>query len=142
VVTDPTLRLAALRGVPLFRGLGRKTLMELNRRARAGHFEPGAELITEGEHGETLFVLVRGRVAVHRGGEVVGELGASDYFGEMSLIDGGPRAATIVALEDTDVLQIKADDFDALMRLPEVAREILRGLITLIRDPLAKLPDE
>ena len=116
-------RLAALRDVPLFRGLGRKTLLELNRRARETHYRTGETLITEGEPGETLFVIVRGRVTVHREGELVGELGASDYFGEMSLIDGAPRAATIIARDETVVLQIRADDFNALMRLPEVARD-------------------
>ena len=136
------LMLAALRGVPLFRGLGRTTLLELNQRARAANYEAGATLITEGEPGETLFVLVRGGVAVYRAGELVGELGSSDYFGEMSLIDGAPRSATIVATEDTDVLRIGAEDFSALMRLPEVAREVLRGLIMLIRDPQAKLHND
>ncbi len=142
MATDPAVRIAALREVPLFRGLRKKTLLELDLRAEEAHFPAGVTLITEGEHGDSLYVLLSGRVAVYRGGALMGELTACDYFGEMSLIDGDPRSATIVALDATSVLMIQAGDFDALLRLPEVAREILRGLTALIRNPQTKLPGE
>ena len=141
MVIDQVVRLGALREVPLFAGLSKRTLFELNRRAEAAHFPAGMTLITEGEHGESLYVLLSGRVAVHRGGVLVGELTAPDYFGELSLIDGESRGATIVALDATEALMIQAADFEALLRLPEVAREVLSGLTALIRDPLANLRD-
>jgi len=131
-----------LRSVPLFRGLGKRTLLELDRRAETARFTAGATLITQGEPGQSLYTLLSGRVSVVRDGALVGELTAGDYFGELSLIDGEPRSATITAADTTTVLMIQAADFHALMKLPDVANEVLRGLTALIRNPLAKFPEE
>jgi len=139
MANDPRVRIAALRNVPLLGRLSRKTLLELNRRAEEADFPVGVTLITEGDHGASLYVLLSGRVAVHQRGALVGELTAFDYFGELSLIDDEPRSATITTLEATAALMIQAADFDALLKLPEVARAVLSGLTALIRDLQAEL---
>jgi CRP-like cAMP-binding protein len=142
VATDPAASLANLRKVPLFRGLSRETLLELNRRSEESRVEAGTTIITEGEPGEAMYVLLTGRAAVYRDGTQVAELVPGDYFGEMALIDHEPRCATIVALEATSLLMIHAADFDALLRLPAVAHEVLRGLAALVRSPWAVPPGE
>ena len=80
------------------------------------------------------------RVAVHHqhrpivGAELVGNLAEGDYFGEISVIDGGPRTATVVADEEVTLLELAAADFDSILSVPYTARVVMRNLAHLIRE--------
>jgi CRP-like cAMP-binding protein len=71
----------------------------------------GEEIVTEGREGSTFFVLLSGRVSVKAKEREVATLGAGQSFGEMSLLTGEPRSATVSALEDTVLLELGRDVF-------------------------------
>jgi CRP-like cAMP-binding protein len=99
-----------LRVQPLFKCLTDDQLDALLPRGRLGHFGRGETLIQQGETGDSMFILVEGQanVVVDRNGMQahVASLGAGDCFGEMSLLTGEPRSATVVAHTDCEVVEI------------------------------------
>jgi small-conductance mechanosensitive channel/CRP-like cAMP-binding protein len=105
----------ALGAVDLFQSLSEAECAALAARMRPVLFGRGEHVIRQGEPGDSLFVVTRGRVEVRvatSGQEaVVGTLGAGSFFGEMSLLTGAPRTATVTALEDTEVFPVRREDF-------------------------------
>jgi len=73
--------------------------------------EPGTTIISEGDVGQFLFILVRGQVSVRRGGQELAQLSPGSWFGEMSLVDDQRTSATVTALETCGMLTISLDDF-------------------------------
>jgi CRP/FNR family transcriptional regulator, cyclic AMP receptor protein len=101
-------------------------------------FQPGEVIIAENEMGETAYIIEKGRVAVikERDGEAIrlGEVGAGETFGEMSMIDDKPRSATVTAVEETVVREIHRDTFfESLQKDPEIAVSILKVLFERLR---------
>lgn len=92
--------LELLRRVPLFNGLDDKHLKRLGESFTDRPFTAGQELVTEGSGGVGFFVIESGQARVSVEGEHRAELGPGDYFGEIALIDGGPRTATVIAASD------------------------------------------
>jgi CRP-like cAMP-binding protein len=74
-------------------------------------FGSGEEVITEGRAGTTFYVVVRGRLSVRVGAKEIATFQRGDAFGEMSLLTGEPRSATIVALEDCVLLEVGREVF-------------------------------
>jgi CRP/FNR family transcriptional regulator, cyclic AMP receptor protein len=121
--------LETLRSVPMFRGLSESHLGEVLRSAHGVDFEPGASMTRQGEPGSGVFVLGEGRASVLVDGAEVTTLGPGSYFGEMAVIDGGPRTATIVAQTQVVALEITPDAFLRLLdREPVIAASIGREL--------------
>src|SRR5207248_1550843 len=89
--------LARLAEVPMFQACSKRDLTIIGRRAEPLTFEPGQVLVREGTRGREVFVLVDGKATVTRGGVDVAELGPGDYFGELAVLDPGPRDATVAA---------------------------------------------
>ncbi len=110
-------------------------------------FSAGETVFKQDEDGAAAYLIVDGEVEVFRGkgGREVGlaTLGRGDIFGEMSLIDGKPRAATARAVGDVEVLVVKPDDMDGrLMRLAEtdsVMRRLIDVFVQRLRGQLARL---
>lgn len=75
------------------------------------HFGAGEEIVTEGREGSTFFVVMAGRVSVRSKGREVATLARGQSFGEMSLLTGEPRAASVIAHEDTVLLELGRDVF-------------------------------
>ena len=138
--THQAARLTALRGVGLFGRLNTRTIHELNHRAREHPFAVGSVLVQQGEPGDSLCIVLAGRADVRLQGKTIDTIGPGEYFGEMSLVDGEPRSATIVATEDGTLLCIAAADFDSLLDLPYVAREVIRSLSARVRELHGKMP--
>jgi hypothetical protein len=117
---------AALMATPLFEEFSTEELLEVIRGLRLRHFTPGEILVTEGEPGGSLFVLTLGAVRAYvknaRGQHVfVRALGEGDFFGEISLLKGTPRTATITAAERCELLEIERSNFDSIsQRHPHV----------------------
>lgn len=124
-----------LAAVPLFAGLSRRHLRRVARLAEPAEYAAGAVVARAGARGSTFHVVVAGRAeAVTPGGDAK-TLDPGDCFGELSLLDGGPRAATVTALADLTTLRIGRADFLRLMREePGVATGVLRGLVALVRE--------
>jgi len=89
-----------LRRVPLFQGLDDKQLKRIADSFTERTFKAGQELVTEGSGGVGFFVIETGEARVTVDGNPRRELGPGDYFGEIALIDGGVRTATITATSD------------------------------------------
>ena len=113
--------LPALRKLVIFHGLGDAGLAKLAEGIRISREEPGTVICREGEPGDTLFLILKGRVGVEKtasGGTAFGitELSDGDSFGEMCLIDVQPRSATIRTLEETS---LAAFPYAAFLKLSE-----------------------
>jgi CRP-like cAMP-binding protein len=128
-------KLDLLHGVPLFAGLDRRHLERLGMLTEEVDVPAGKVLIRQGEHGDDLMIIVSGTVGVDRNGARVNQLGPGDLFGEIALIAGGPRTATITAEAPARLLVVNRRDFHALMEeFPEVAVQVLLTLAQRIRD--------
>lgn len=103
VKTDPT---ESLRRVPLFAGLDRKELELLARLAKEHRYEPGATIVRSGASGHGLYIIKEGNVAVVRDGQRVASMGPGQFFGEISVLDGGPRTAEVRAETNTVCLTL------------------------------------
>ena len=125
----------ALANVPLFKSLNQRSLSRLEKFVRERHFAPGDTVFAEGEEGVGFFLITKGRVEATRAGTKLSELGAGDFFGEMALLDGHRRSATVKALEPTDTLALMRADFIAeLKQSPDIAIEMLEVLSRRVRD--------
>jgi CRP-like cAMP-binding protein len=88
----------------------------------------------QGEVGTGFFLVAAGSVRVVRDGQTIARIGAGDFFGELSVLDGRPRVAQVIADEPTTCLALATWDFEAVVReQPEVALAILRGLAGRLR---------
>lgn len=118
----------------LFRDLKPKELEHLERVARPRHFEPGATVVQQGKSGLALFVILSGRLRVTQrvdGGREreLRTMGPGEAVGELTLLTGQPRSATVTAVEPTDCLALHRLDFLAELRAhPEVALRLLETL--------------
>jgi CRP-like cAMP-binding protein len=129
-----TATAADLRRVPLFQGMTDRAIDAIADLARDETFDAGTRLVTEGEEGDAFFLLVEGAVEVRQAGSVIGSLRGGDFFGEVSLLDGRPRTATVTALEPVRALRVGRDDFLQLMdRYSAVRLGILVGLADRLR---------
>ena len=128
-----------LRNVPIFSDLKDSDLNIISDKMISRTYEKGQMILLEESQGETFFIIVSGAVKVTRlsddGREVIlAILGESDFFGEMSLLDGEGRSANIVANEDAEVLTLSRRDFlDCLETYPKIAIALLEELAIRLR---------
>lgn len=122
---------------------GRPGLPRLGRRRFLVEVPLGGLLFREGEPGEAMYHLLKGRVAIRKGGRELARIEAGGFFGEMSFLLGAPRSAEAVALEPCECLLIHGQNLDALMReYPETIREMLVELARRLRDTSAQVLSE
>ena len=128
-----------LRNVPIFTDLTDSDLTKIASKMVPRVYEKGQMILLEESMGETFFIITQGAVKVTRlsadGREVIlAILGESDFFGEMSLLDGEGRSANIVANEDAKVLTLSRNDFlDCLESYPKIAIALLEELAIRLR---------
>jgi CRP/FNR family cyclic AMP-dependent transcriptional regulator len=124
----------ALRGVPLFSGMTDRALDAISELVSPRAFVADDDLVREGEPGESFLIIRAGSAVVLKDDRQIGELGPGDFLGEISLIDGGPRTATVRATAPIDALVIGRDDFATLLDgHPAVRLELLMALTARIR---------
>ena len=111
----PTRGLEALAQVPLFSHLSRGELRRLLAMTEEYEYPEGAVMTAEGDPGEAFFVLLEGQASVIRRGKRVAQLWPGDFFGEISLLDGGPRTATVKAVTPVRSLLLLGKEFRALV---------------------------
>ena len=127
-------RTALLGGCPLFSGVGPADLAAIGARAVEVEFPSDHVIARQGEIGTGLFVIIDGEVRVVRDGEEIARLGAGDFFGEMSVIDGLPRVAGVVTTTPARCLALASWEFERLvMDHPTIGLAILRGLSARLR---------
>jgi CRP/FNR family transcriptional regulator, cyclic AMP receptor protein len=124
-----------LKGVPLFAGLSRSELRSLAKEAREERFPEGTDIVTEGQEGGPFFCITEGRAGVYVGGKKVKDLLTGSFFGEMALLEGSKRSATIRAESNVRALAITSWNF--LATLEEnwgITKKILITLSKRIRE--------
>lgn len=127
--------LALLGRIPLFASLPRRHLRRLAEHADVVSFREREEIVREGQPGGTFYVIVRGEAKVRRGGRTVGTLGPGEFFGEISLLDGGPRTADVVAATPVSAIRVFKKAFDRLVTTePGVAARILAVVARRLRE--------
>jgi len=120
--------------VPLFAGLSKRHLRGLAAIAREQRFDEGEAIAREGKPGDDFYVIVSGQAKVLRGKRGLGRLTPGDFFGEIALLDEGPRSASVVAETPITVLTINRKPFQtALQREPSVVLKMLEELAGRLR---------
>jgi serine/threonine protein phosphatase PrpC len=136
-VAEAQSRMEALKKIPLFRHLTYKEQTAVLSLASTRTFASGREIVTEGQPGEELFVVIRGRVSIEKAGVEIAELRTGGHFGEMGLIDNAPRSATVRAIEPTRVMVIARTDLMNLMRRESIlAVKLLWSFVQVLSDRL------
>jgi CRP-like cAMP-binding protein len=125
----------ALSRVPLFSGLDKRDLKQLAACMTERAFSEGTPVMTERESAIGFFVITEGSATVSTGGEIKQQLREGDYFGEMALIEGTTRIATVTAKSDLRCLVMTAWNFRPFVRdHPDVAWALLETLVRRIRE--------
>ena len=132
-------KLSLLQSVPIFSDLSPSDLNKIAERMIQRTYTKGQMILLEDDLGQTFFVIGGGSVKITRlsddGREVIlAMLGESDFFGEMSLLDGAGRSANVVALEASEVLTLARNDFlEILQEYPKISISLLEELTQRIR---------
>lgn len=125
---------STLKSLSLFASCSRKHLRRVAELAVEQEREPGEILTRQGEKGATAYIIVSGEAEVVRDGRLLARLGPADVVGEMCLLDGGPRAATVTITANTRLLALPAEDFQTLLaELPELSLQLLGVLAGRLR---------
>ncbi len=124
-----------MRKVPLFEGMSASDLETVADRASETSFDDGETLTREGEPGDTFYIVTDGRLDVSQRGTVVAQLGPGDFLGEISLVDGRPRTATVTAVGPVQALVIRRADFLEMIEWDSAVR---LGILIALTDRIRK----
>lgn len=123
-----------LKKVPIFSSLSQRHLNLIAKHADEVTLEAETVLARQGAQGLEFLVIVEGRARVEKGGKTIARLAAGDFFGEMSLIDGKPRTATVIAETPIILLVIHTRSFSHLLdTVPGLQRKVLVTLCERLR---------
>jgi CRP-like cAMP-binding protein len=121
--------------VPLFAALSRRHLKKLAEHADLVSFRARETIVKTGQPGGTFYVILEGEAKVTRGAKSIGRLEPGDFFGEISLLDGGPRTATVTAETPVRTIRVFKRSFDKVVaEEPTVAAKILGVVARRLRD--------
>jgi len=135
----------ALAAVPLFSRLTRKDLGRIGRTVVERKYKTGETIVKEGEQAVAFFMIAKGKVEVISGAGtkksvLVATMGRGEFFGEMALLDGVPRNATVKAVTDAECLVLSRWDFVAELRTnPHIAVAMLPILSKRLREATDRL---
>jgi CRP/FNR family transcriptional regulator, cyclic AMP receptor protein len=122
--------------IPLFAGVPARHVRKIAGLGRIARFDAKEPIVSAGDPGEVFYLILSGRATVRRGrGRAKTEIGPGAYFGEMALLDGAPRSATIVAETETVCLMLARQRFTKVLKdEPTVAFALLRTLAARVRE--------
>ena len=132
-MVDEAQVLAALERVPLFAGLGKRHLRKIAGASTVAHVAAGQHIVREGFSAEAFYIVLEGE-AVVTGTPAISRLGAGDFCGELGLLDGSPRSASVIAETEVVAVRLPRKEFlDLVDHRPEIARALLADLATRVR---------
>jgi len=132
IMLNDALRICEfLKGVEVFKALTPNELTHVAERMAKRHYLPGDVVIREGDIGHELFLISEGAVKVERTGHEVARLGPGEFFGELALLSGKPRNATVVAADALETYVLGEDDFRAAIDASASFRDQLRRVYFL-----------
>jgi CRP-like cAMP-binding protein len=127
-------RTELLAAAPLFAAVDADGLERIADRTVEVVFADGHVIARQGEVGTGFFMIASGATRVVRDGQTIATLGAGDFFGELSVLDGQPRIAAVIADGETTCLALASWDLEAVINeQPSVALALLRGLAGRLR---------
>lgn len=128
-------KLEHLANVRMFSSLNRKELSLVAKAADVVSVKAGSEVVQEGSPGHEFFLILDGEAVVKRGKRKIATLGPGNYFGEMALLDRGPRSATIVADSDLKLVVLGQREFMGLLdQVPALSHKLLVAMATRLRE--------
>lgn len=134
MTVTPDAKVDLLRGVDLFADVEPQHLEQIARVCVEVEFEPGAQIVREGDVGTGFFVIVSGRVSIHRNGAEIARLGRGEFFGELAVLDRRPRVAQVVADEPTRCVALPSWELERiLLSEPALTLALLRHLAARLR---------
>ncbi len=132
--------ISVLKKVEIFHRLPDAVIADLAGKMTPRSHRSGDSIIQKGEKGNSMYVIVSGKVKIHDGDMVVAELEAGNFFGEFSLLDEEPRSMSVSAIADTEVGIIRQDDFYQVLNLhADITRDIIRTLVNRLRRQNGKI---
>jgi CRP/FNR family transcriptional regulator, cyclic AMP receptor protein len=131
---DQAQKVDQLRSVPLFKDFSDEELGHVAQVTKRVEFPEGRTVASQGQLGVGFHQIVQGAADVIQDGKTIGHLKPGDYFGEISLIDGGTRSATVTTTAPTTTLSIAAWDFSRLIEHShDMTKKLLIGLCHMLR---------
>ena len=125
--------------VRLFRACSKKELQTIGRASDEVHVTSGKTLVEEGRTGHEFFLILDGKASVRKNNRKTAELGPGQYFGEMALLDRGPRSASVVAETPMTLLLLGQREFSGVLdEVPSMARKLMASLAGRVRELDAK----
>jgi CRP/FNR family transcriptional regulator, cyclic AMP receptor protein len=123
-----------LAAVPLFEGLSKRQLKQVAKLATLVEHPAGATIVKQGGPGESFMAVISGQAKVQVNGKTVGHVLPGDHFGEISLLDGSARTASVVSQTPITLLRIQHENFlRALVEDSPLALALMMGLARMIR---------
>lgn len=130
----------ALADIPLFSSLSSKERQELARHVDEVPIKSGAVLTKQGAPGDAFYLIVEGKADVIKNGTKIARLGPGDAVGEMALLDGEPRSATVMMTTDGNVLTMPRREFKAVLHdIPGISSKMLVTLSLRLREANSRL---
>jgi CRP-like cAMP-binding protein len=134
---DP--KLEHLAQVQLFSSLNKRELRLIGKAADIVDLKGGTEIVREGAIGHEFYLVLSGEATVRRNGRKVATLGPGRYFGELALLDRGPRSATVVANTDMQLVVISQREFMSVLdKVPTVSEKLLSSMAARLREADAR----
>jgi len=133
-----------LKSVPIFHTLGKESIDFIIQRLKFKTFGPNETVCKIGDPGDEMYIIINGEVKIcvydEQGNEtVVATLKAGEYFGEMALLTGEPRSASVITTKDSEMFALHKNDFDVILeRFPSISISIGKIMSQRLRETLAK----
>jgi serine/threonine protein phosphatase PrpC len=138
-----TRKIEVLKQMPLFRHLTYKEIIRVLNVTEVREYAPGQEMIKEGTPGEEMFIILRGKIRLHKNGAFITHLGAGAHVGEMALVDRGPRSVSAAADERSRVLILRRREFYQIIRKdPSLSVKLLWSFVQVLADRLRKTTED
>ncbi len=133
-----------LKSVPIFHTLGKESIDFIIQRLKFKTFGPDETVCKIGDPGDEMYIIINGKVKIciydEQGNEkVVATLKGGDYFGEMALLTGEPRSASVITMEESEMFALHKNDFDLILeKFPSISISIGKIMSQRLRETLAK----
>jgi len=131
---ESAVGISALEAMPVFADVPRHDLQNILKLGETRAFEPGEAIVERGQPGDAMYIVLRGTAQVDVGGRFH-KMTQGDFFGEMGVIAGKARTATVKATDKVEALRIGAVDLENfLLHQPKVALAMMKGLVDRLRE--------
>ena len=128
-------KIERLSQVPMFSACSRKELGTIAKYTDELHVDADEVLIREGDTGREFYVMVEGKASLSRGGREIAVLGPGSYFGELALLDGQKRDASVTTTTPAELLVVGIREFATLLEdVPQITRKLLAGMARRLHD--------